>query len=59
MTTPKKDFDCVAMKRRGAEAVRARLTDKTRAERLAYWDQRTRALRRRQTNVPSRSPDDE
>jgi hypothetical protein len=49
MTKTKKDIDCIAVKRKGAEAVRARLKDKTREERLEYWTERTRVLRERQS----------
>ncbi len=46
MTT--KTFDCVAMKHRGAEAVARHLDGKTPEEQLAYWQERTEALRARQ-----------
>jgi hypothetical protein len=60
MTTTKKEFDCIAMKRQGAQAVRAHLKEKTRDERIAYWHERTRALRERQADVsPDSSFDDE
>ena len=45
--------ECVRIKRRGAEHV-ARLTDKmTQEEQLAFWHQRTEALRQRE-NSPCR-----
>jgi len=53
MTKMKKDIDCMAIKRKGAEAIRARLKDKTREERLEYWRERTRALRERQSRSPT------
>ena len=40
-----KDFDCVEMKRRGAEAVRERLKNKTFEEKVEYWRRRTEELR--------------
>ncbi len=43
----KKTFDCVEMKRQGAERLRERLSKMTRDEQLAFWRQRTDALRRR------------
>ena len=47
---PEQTFDCVEMKRRGAEAVQQELEGLTPEERLAYWQRRTEALRRhRQT----------
>jgi hypothetical protein len=50
MTTKKtdKDFDSVAMKRRAARAIHERLQGRSREERLAYWKERTEALRERQ-----------
>ena len=43
----KKTFDCVHMKREGAERLRAQLSKMTRDEQLAFWRRRTEALRRR------------
>jgi hypothetical protein len=43
----KKTFDCVEMKRRGAERLRERLSKMTRDEQLAFWRERTAALRQR------------
>jgi len=40
----KKTFDCVEMKRRGAEIVQARLAKMTTEEQLRYWEERGRAL---------------
>jgi hypothetical protein len=39
-----KNFDCVEMKRRGAELVQKRLEGMSRQERLAYWENQTRML---------------
>ena len=44
MTT--KTFDCVAMKRRGAAHLRARVEEMTREERLAFWAKETEKMRR-------------
>ncbi len=46
-----KKFDCVEMKRRGAELVQQRLAGMTREEQLEYWRQRTEVLRRRQAEL--------
>lgn len=43
-----KTFDCVEMKRRGAERVRERLSGMTTEEQLAYWDKRYEQLVQRQ-----------
>ena len=43
-----KAFDCVEMKRRGAELVRKQLEGKSLAERLEYWRKGTAELRRLQ-----------
>lgn len=48
MKRTEKKFDCIAMKRRGAKAVRARLKEMTREERLRYWTKQTHRLRERQ-----------
>ena len=55
MTT--KTFDCVQMKRRGAELVRQRLAGMTRQQQLEYWRQQTALLRRRQAAARSDKPD--
>lgn len=41
----KKDFDCVEMKRRGAEHVRRLTTGMTKEELLAFWAERSQRLR--------------
>lgn len=43
-----KDFDCVEMKRRGADALYQKLKDMTPEEQLAFWKTGTEELRRRQ-----------
>ena len=51
-----KKFDCVEMKRRGAEKIYADTKDMTPREKLAYWQQRTRELNIRQQSL-RRKPD--
>jgi|GEM_PF-783795 len=52
----KKKFDCVAMKRRGAEVIYSEIANMTTAEQLAYWQERTRAMRQRQkSNRPAKA----
>ena len=41
----KKKFDCVEMKRRGAERIYAEIKDMTHEEKLAYWQQRDKEFR--------------
>lgn len=43
-----KKFDCVEMKRRGAEKIYERTKDMSIEEKLAYWKQRTEELRQLQ-----------
>ncbi len=47
----KKTFDCVAMKRRGAEAVQAQLAGLTFDEQVAFWAEQGRLLRERQAQL--------
>jgi len=47
----RKTFDCVVMKRRGAERIRRTLEGKTPEETRRYWMERTEALRRRQQQL--------
>lgn len=44
MQTKRKTFDCVEMKRRGAEAVRRATDGMTPEEELAYWQRGTAEL---------------
>lgn len=44
--TLQKPFDCVDMKRRGAEAVQATTDPMTVEERLAFWQAKTADLRK-------------
>jgi len=50
-TSSEKDIDAVAMKRRAAQRIHNRLKDASRDERLAYWQERTGALRTRQAQT--------
>lgn len=43
-----KTFDCVEMKRCGAQLVQKHLKGKTAAQQLAYWKKGTESLRRLQ-----------
>ena len=43
-----KSFDCVEMKRRGAELVRKQLEGKSLAQQLEYWQKGTDELKRLQ-----------
>lgn len=47
----KKTFDCIAMKRRGAEEVQQTIAGMTLAEELAYWQSGTEALGQRQKQL--------
>lgn len=46
-----KAFDCVRMKREGAEQVMKQLEGKSPAEQLEYWKQGTEDLRRRKQRL--------
>ena len=46
-----KTFDCIEMKRRGAEEVQAVLAGLTPEEELAFWQSGTAELEQRQTQV--------
>jgi len=45
MKTKTKTFDCVEMKRRGAEQVLRKIRGKTRADQLKFWHRGTMDLR--------------
>jgi len=49
----KKDFDCVEMKRRGAEKVREQTQNMTPEQELEFWRRKTVALRSRQQKIKS------
>jgi hypothetical protein len=47
-TTPKSDFDAIAMKRQAARRIHEYLQGKDTKERLDYWNERTESLRQKQ-----------
>ncbi|MGC8561412.1 MAG: hypothetical protein ACP5O1_12120 [Phycisphaerae bacterium] len=51
MRTTRKRFDCVAMKRRGAERIYRRLRGKSLQEQVAYWKERSEAFHREQVKI--------
>ena len=52
--TTKNKFDCVKMKRRGAERIYKQIVNMTLEEQLAFWQERTKLLRKRQQTVKTR-----
>lgn len=46
-----KTFDCVQMKRRGAESVRKQLEGKSFEQQLEYWQEGTSRLKKLQTQT--------
>jgi hypothetical protein len=44
MNAKKKDFDCVEMKRKGAEKVQQAIRGMTLEQELAFWEEGTRKL---------------
>ena len=50
----KKTFDCVKMKRRGAERIHEQVAGMTIEDRLSFWRERTESLRERQQAVIAR-----
>lgn len=50
-----KTFDCVKMKHRGAQNIKAQLKDMTTEEELAYWQKRSQVLRQHQEMVKKQS----
>ena len=51
MRTKAKTFDCVEMKRRGADLVQKRIAGLSPEQELEYWRERTAELRRRQAQI--------
>ena len=51
MKMKSKDFDCVAMKRSGAEKIYERTQNMTLLEELSYWQQQTGKLQQRQATA--------
>ena len=52
----RKRFDCVEMKRRGAEKIYKQIGRMTQEEQLAFWQARTEVLRKRQQVKRSEIP---
>lgn len=50
----KKDFDCVEMKRKGAEFVRAETAGMTREQQIAYWKRRSDEYRKTSNALASK-----
>ncbi|MYA21732.1 MAG: hypothetical protein F4Z30_02610 [Gemmatimonadetes bacterium] len=50
----KKAFDCVEMKRRGAERIHDQIANMTIEEQLVFWQKRTELLRKHQQTVKTR-----
>ena len=50
----KKTFDCVEMKRRGAERIHDQIANMTIEEQLVFWQERTELLRKHQQMVKTR-----
>ncbi len=50
----KKEFDCVEMKRKGAERVLEKIRGMTPEQELEYWRQRTEELRQAQREAIER-----
>ncbi len=51
----KKTFDCVEMKRRGAERIYNQIANMTLKEQLAFWRERTELLRKDQQTIKMKS----
>ncbi len=49
----KKDFDCVEMKRHGAEKVAEQTKNMSRQQELEFWRQQTQALRDKTRRRPT------
>ncbi len=50
----KKAFDCVVMKRRGAEKIHSQIGGMTTEQELAFWQKRTATLKQRQHSIRNR-----
>ena len=49
--TTKKTFNCVEMKRRGAEIIHKQIATLTPKEQLIFWQQRNELLKKRQKKI--------
>lgn len=54
-----KTFDCVEMKRKGAQRVQEILKGMTMEEQLAFWDKKHEELVRRQEELCKNAPKDQ
>lgn len=52
-----KPFDCVEMKRRGAEEVQRQIAGMTREQELEFWHKQTDKLRERQARIRAQRQD--
>ncbi len=50
----KKEFDCVEMKRKGAEILQKKLVGLTLEEELKFWQERTKELKKEQQRLRKR-----
>ncbi len=50
-----KTFDCVEMKRQGAEKIRKQTAGMTPEKEIAFWQQRSAALRQRQQVIQKKA----
>jgi len=50
-----KTFDCVEMKRRGAQIIQKQLEGKSKEEQLEYWQKGTEELRRFQRQLKNKT----
>lgn len=50
----RKTFDCVEMKRHGAERIHNQIANMTPEEQLVFWEERTKLLKERQQTIKTR-----
>ena len=50
-----KKFDCIEMKRKGAEKLRKKLSGLSLEEELKFWQERTKALRDKQKRMRNKN----
>jgi hypothetical protein len=51
-----KTFDCVEMKRRGAQRIHETIKDMTFEQKVAYWRNRSRQFQEEQQRLADRNP---
>ena len=56
MTKKTKSFDCIEMKRRGAQRIYEATKDMTLEQELAYWRERSRQFREEQERLSPKPP---